>query len=158
MKKITSFTIDHTKLLPGLYVSREDIVNGNVITTFDIRVCKPNTEDLLTIEAIHTIEHIIATYLRNNEQWQDKVIYFGPMGCTSGFYMILAGKYSSEDVLPLVQDCFTFTANFEGDVPGASAVECGNYRSLNLEAAKVWAKKYSNILANITPDQLVYPK
>jgi S-ribosylhomocysteine lyase len=158
MKKITSFTIDHTKLLPGLYVSREDIVDGNVITTFDLRVCKPNTGDVLAIEAAHTIEHIAATYLRNNELWQDKVIYFGPMGCLTGFYMILAGKYSSEDVLPLVRDCFTFTANFEGDIPGASAVECGNYLSLNLESAKVCAKKYVDILTNITPPQLVYHK
>lgn len=158
MKSIASFTIDHTKLLPGLYVSREDLVNGNVITTFDLRICKPNTGDLLTTEAIHTIEHIVATYLRNNDQWQDSVIYFGPMGCLTGFYMILAGKHSSEDVLPLVRDCFTFTANFEGDVPGASAVECGNYLSSNLKAAKVSAKKYLDILANITPDQLVYPE
>lgn len=158
MKNIASFLIDHTKLFPGLYVSREDSVNGNIITTFDIRVCKPNTGDVLATDEIHTVEHIVATYLRNNEQWQDKVIYFGPMGCSTGFYLILAGKYSSEDILPLVRECFIFTANFEGKIPGASAVECGNYRNLNLDAAKTCAKKYVDVLTNITPAQLVYPE
>lgn len=158
MNKIASFKIDHTKLFPGLYVSREDIVAGNIITTFDIRVCKPNTGVVLATDEIHTVEHIIATYLRNNKQWHDKVIYFGPMGCRTGFYLILAGKYSSEDILPLVHECFTFTVNYEGDVPGASAVECGNYLDLNLAAAKECAKKYVDVLTNITPSQLVYPE
>ena len=158
MKNIASFLIDHTKLFPGLYVSREDMVDGNTITTFDIRVCKPNTGDVLATDEIHTVEHIIATYLRNNEQWQDKVIYFGPMGCRTGFYLILAGKYSSDDILPLVRECFIFTSNFEGKIPGASAVECGNYLDLNLGAAKTCAKKYVDVLTNITPAQLAYPK
>lgn len=158
MNKIASFKIDHTKLLPGLYVSREDIVNGNVITTFDIRVCRPNIGVVMATGEIHTIEHIIATYLRNHEQWQDKVIYFGVMGCRTGFYLILAGKYTSEDILPLVYDCFDFTANFEGDIPGASAVECGNYLDMNLPAAKTCAKGYVDILSNITPERLKYPE
>lgn len=157
MNKIASFKIDHTKLLPGVYVSRKDFVAGNTITTFDIRTCKPNTGDVMATGELHAIEHIIATYLRNNVQWEDKVIYFGPMGCQTGFYLILAGEYSSEDILPLMQDCFSFTANFEGKIPGASAVECGNYLDLDLPAAKARAEKYLNILKNIMPDQLVYP-
>lgn len=157
MNKIASFKIDHTKLLPGIYVSREDFVAGNIITTFDIRTCRPNSGDVMTTGELHAIEHIIATYLRNNTQWEDKVIYFGPMGCTTGFYLILAGEHSSEDILPLVRDCFSFTADYEGDIPGASAIECGNYLDLDLTAAKIRAEKYLNILNHITPDQLVYP-
>ena len=158
MKRIASFKIDHTKLLPGVYVSREDSVAGNIVTTFDIRVCQPNTPDMMGTGEIHTIEHIIATYLRNDADWEDKIIYFGPMGCRSGFYLILAGKYSSEDILPLVRDCFNFTANFEGDIPGATAVECGNYLDMDLPAAKTRAKKYVAVLENITSDRLVYPE
>lgn len=158
MKNIASFLIDHTKLFPGLYVSREDVVNGNVITTLDIRVCKPNTEDIMGTGEIHTTEHIIATYLRNNPDWEDKVIYFGPMGCRSGFYLILAGKYSSEDVLPLVLECFKVVADFSGDIPGASAVECGNYLDMDLPVARTRAAKYCAVLENITADRLVYPK
>lgn len=158
MKNIASFMIDHTKLLPGLYVSREDHVGEHTITTFDIRVCKPNSGNLMNTGEIHTTEHLVATYLRNNPQWEDKVIYFGPMGCLTGFYMILAGKYTSEDVLFLVLDCFNFVANFEGPVPGASAVECGNYLDMDLPAAKERARNYCNVLASITKDRLVYPK
>jgi S-ribosylhomocysteine lyase len=138
-------------------VSREDNVAGNIITTFDIRTCKPNTADVMATGELHAIEHIIATYLRNNAQWEDKVIYFGPMGCSTGFYLILAGRYSSEDILPLVLDCFSFTAEYEGKIPGASAIECGNYLDLDLPAAKARAEKYLSILKNITSDQLVYP-
>ena len=158
LNKIASFKIDHTKLLPGLYVSREDDVAGNTITTFDIRVCQPNTPDMMGTGEIHTIEHIIATYLRNDTRWEDKVIYFGPMGCRSGFYLILAGKYSSEDILPLVRECFGFVSTFEGEIPGASAIECGNYLDMDLSAAKTRAKNYASVLENITADQLVYPK
>ena len=158
MKKITSFTIDHTKLLPGLYVSREDFVGNSIVTTFDIRVCKPNTSDLMTTGEMHTIEHIAATYLRNHERWGNNIVYFGPMGCTSGFYLIVSGMYTSEDILPLVKDCFEFVADFEGEIPGATAVECGNYLDMDLPAAKKRAEEYSKLLKNITPDRLVYPK
>lgn len=158
MNKIASFKIDHTKLIPGLYVSREDLVGDCVVTTFDIRVCQPNTLNIMGTGEIHTIEHIIATYLRNHENWSDKVIYFGPMGCRSGFYMILAGKYSSDEVLPLVRDCFSFTASFEGAIPGATAVECGNYLDMDLSTAKKRAADYVATLNNITPCQLVYPE
>ena len=158
MKKITSFTIDHTKLLPGIYVSREDFAGDSLVTTFDLRVCKPNTSFMMNTGEIHTIEHIIATYLRNNDEWSDKVIYFGPMGCRSGFYLILSGMYISEDIVPLMRECFSFVANFEGAIPGASAVECGNYLDMDLPAAKKRAKEYYDMLEHITPDRLVYPK
>lgn len=158
MENIASFKIDHTKLYPGLYVSREDIVACSTVTTFDIRVCKPNTSFIMNTGEIHTIEHIVATYLRNHEQWKDKVIYFGPMGCRTGFYLILAGKYSSVDVLPLVKECFCFVANFEGAIPGATAVECGNYLDMDLNTAKSTAKEYFDVLNNITSDRLVYHK
>lgn len=157
MKNIASFNIDHTKLFPGLYVSREDAVGDSVVTTFDIRLCKPNTSRVMGTGEIHTAEHIIATYLRNHSVWSDKVVYFGPMGCRTGFYLILAGKYTSVDVLLLVLECFDFVANFEGAIPGASAVECGNYLDMDLPAAKKSAEEYVNVLKNITPDRLVYP-
>ena len=158
MDKIASFKIDHTKLLPGVYVSREDFVGNNVVTTFDIRVCRPNTEAVMNTGEIHTIEHIIATYLRNHEQWKDNVIYFGPMGCSTGFYLILAGKYSSADILPLIKNCFHFVSTFEGAIPGATAVECGNYLDMDLPAAKQRAKEYYEVLSHITPDRLVYQR
>ena len=157
MKNIASFTIDHTKLLPGIYVSREDTVAGNIITTFDLRVCTPNTDEVMNTGAIHAAEHIIATFLRNHPHWEDKVIYFGPMGCRTGFYLILADQYTSEEVLPLVLECFQFVANYSGAIPGASAVECGNYRDMDLEMANEYAKTYCDVLTNITIDRLVYP-
>lgn len=157
MKNIASFNIDHTKLLTGLYVSREDAVGDSVVTTFDIRVCKPNTSYVMSTGAMHTIEHIIATYLRNHSLCGDRVVYFGPMGCRTGFYLILAGKYSSADVLPIVLECFEFVANFDGAIPGASAVECGNYLDMDLAKAKAIAEEYTNVLKNITYDRLVYP-
>ena len=157
MKKIASFMVDHTKLLPGLYVSREDSIFGNTVTTFDLRLCKPNTGDVMNTGGIHATEHLVATYLRNNPQWEDKVIYFGPMGCSTGFYMILAGKYSSNDVLFLVLDCFKFVADYTGDIPGASEVECGNYRDLDLFSAKEYARRYCDVLAHATEDRLIYP-
>ena len=158
MKNIASFEIDHTKLLPGLYVSRKDFAGNSIVTTFDIRLCKPNTSYIMNTGGIHTIEHIVATYLRNNAQWSDKVIYFGPMGCRTGFYLILSGHLVSEDILSLIKDCFVFVADFDGAIPGASAVECGNYLDMDLQAAKLYAKQYVEVLNNITPDRLVYPK
>lgn len=158
MESIASFKIDHTKLLPGLYVSREDFVGTNSVTTFDIRVCKPNTGDVMSTGEMHALEHIIATYLRNHSKWKDKVIYFGPMGCSTGFYLILAGSYCSYIVLPLVLECFRFAAEFSGDIPGASAIECGNYLDMDLGAAKDRANNYYNIMLGADKNRLVYPK
>ena len=158
MEKITSFTIDHIRLQPGLYVSRKDTNSGVTVTTFDLRLTSPNEEPVLNTAECHTIEHLAATYLRNDPQWKDRVLYFGPMGCRTGFYLLLFGDYSSKDILPLVQNCFTFIAEFSGEVPGASAKDCGNYLDMNLPMAKYWGKKYAELLASATDDRLVYPE
>ena len=158
MEKITSFTIDHNLLQPGLYVSRKDKIGAETVTTFDLRVTSPNEEPVMNTAEVHTIEHLAATYLRNEPKWKDNVIYFGPMGCRTGFYLLLAGDLSSEEALPLVLDCFCFVRDFCGDVPGASAKDCGNYLDMNLPMAKYWGAKYSALLENITPDRLTYPE
>lgn len=159
MKKIASFTIDHLKLLPGVYVSRKDQVGDNVITTFDIRMTRPNFESVINTAEIHTIEHLGATFLRNHPTFADKTIYFGPMGCRTGFYMVLAGDFTSSDVVPLVKEMFAFMKDFEGDVPGACAKDCGNYLDMNLNMAKYVCNKYYNeVLENITEDRLIYPE
>ena len=158
MEKIASFTIDHIKLQPGVYVSRKDRVGKETVTTFDLRVTSPNDEPVMNTAEIHAMEHLGATYLRNDPEWQDKVIYFGPMGCRTGFYLLLAGDLESSQILPLLQKCFHFMADYEGDIPGASAKDCGNYLDLNLNMAKFWARRYVNLLDNITPDRLTYPE
>lgn len=159
MEKITSFTIDHLKLLPGLYVSRKDNVSNEVITTFDIRMTRPNYEPVMNTAEVHTIEHLGATFLRNDEEYKDKVIYFGPMGCRTGFYMVLAGDYQSKDVLPLVTRMYEFMKDFNGDVPGACAKDCGNYLDMNLNMTKyVCQKYYDEVLKNISDDKLIYPE
>ena len=158
MEKITSFTIDHLRLLPGLYVSRKDAVGCEIITTFDLRICRPNYDPVMNTAEIHTIEHLAATYLRNEPYWKDRVLYFGPMGCRTGFYLLLSGDLSSMDVLQLTKDCFSFIAAFDGDVPGASAKDCGNYLDMNLPMAKFWAKRYLDVLENISGEQLCYPQ
>lgn len=159
MQKIASFTIDHLKLLTGLYVSRKDDVNGQVITTFDLRITRPNEEPVMDNPAVHAIEHLGATFLRNHEQWKDRVIYFGPMGCRTGFYMLLAGDLSSEDVFDLVKEMFRFIASFEGSIPGASPKDCGNYLDMNLSMAKYYARKYlDEVLCEQQPERLVYPQ
>ena len=158
MEKITSFTIDHIRLQPGLYVSRKDRVGNETVTTFDLRVTSPNDEPVMNTAEVHTIEHLAATFLRNDAVWKDKVLYFGPMGCRTGFYLLLAGEYTPQDVLPLVRDCFRFVADFEGEVPGASAKDCGNYLDMNLPMAKYWSARYSELLQNIQDDRLVYPE
>ena len=158
MEKITSFTIDHIKLQPGLYVSRKDRVGQETVTTFDLRLTKPNDEPVLNTAEMHTIEHLAATYLRNEPVWKDKVLYFGPMGCRTGFYLLLAGDLESKDVLTLVWDCFRFIAEFSGEVPGASAKDCGNYLDMNLPMANHWGRKYAALLENIEDDRLVYPE
>ena len=158
MQKIKSFTIDHIKLQPGLYVSRKDKVGAEVVTTFDLRLVSPNEEPVMNTAEMHTIEHLAATYLRNEPIWKNKVLYFGPMGCRTGFYLLLAGDHASEDVVPLVRDCFRFIADFRGEVPGASAKDCGNYLDMNLPMANYWGVKYAALLETITPDRLVYPE
>ena len=157
MEKITSFTIDHIKLQPGLYVSRRDAVGNDTVTTFDLRLTSPNDEPVMNTAEVHTMEHLAATYLRNEPRWKEKVLYFGPMGCRTGFYLLMKGDLSSRDVLPLVLDCFRFIAEFAGEVPGASAKDCGNYLDMNLPMAKFWGRKYAALLENITEDRLVYP-
>ena len=157
MEKITSFTIDHIKLQPGLYVSRKDRVGAETVTTFDLRLTKPNAEPVMNTAEVHTIEHLAATYLRNEPLWKEKVLYFGPMGCRTGFYLLLTGDYGSADVLPLVLDCFRFIRDYRGEVPGAAPKDCGNYLDMNLNMANYWGRKYAALLEHITPDRLVYP-
>ena len=159
MEKITSFTIDHIKLRPGVYVSRKDNVGDNVITTFDLRMTSPNDEPVMNTAEVHTIEHLAATFLRNHPDYKDKTIYFGPMGCRTGFYLLLAGDYESKDIIPLMIEMFTFIRDFDGEVPGASAKDCGNFRDMNLPMANYLADKYlRKVLTNIKPDRLVYPE
>lgn len=158
MDKITSFTIDHIKLQPGLYVSRKDKVGSETVTTFDLRLTKPNDEPVMNTAEVHTIEHLAATYLRNEPTWKDKVLYFGPMGCRTGFYLLLTGDYVSKDVVPLVLDCFRFIRDYWGDVPGASPKDCGNYLDMNLSMANYWGRKYAALLENIDETRLVYPE
>ena len=159
MEKIASFTIDHIKLQPGIYVSRKDTVGTETLTTFDLRMTSPNEEPVMNTAEMHTIEHLAATYLRNHPAWKEKVIYFGPMGCRTGFYLILAGDLESTDIVDLMKDMWKFIADFEGEVPGASAKDCGNYLDMNLPMAKFLAAKYlDKVINNITPDRLVYPQ
>ena len=158
MEKIASFTIDHIKLQPGVYVSRKDKIGAETVTTFDLRVTSPNDEPVMNTAEIHAMEHLGATYLRNDPEWQDRVIYFGPMGCRTGFYLLLAGDLTSEEILPLMRNCFRFMAEYQGEIPGASAKDCGNYLDLNLPMANYWAKRYLALLENIPADRLVYPE
>ena len=158
MEKITSFTIDHLRLLPGLYVSGKDTVGGQVVTTFDLRLTRPNYEPVMNTAEVHTIEHLAATYLRNDPQWKDRVLYFGPMGCRTGFYLLLAGDLSSRDILPLVSDCFRFVRDYRGEVPGACARDCGNYLDMNLPMANYWADRYVRLLETMDETHLHYPE
>ena len=158
MDKITSFTIDHIKLQPGLYVSRKDKVGTETVTTFDLRLTKPNDEPVMNTAEVHTMEHLAATFLRNDDQWKDKVLYFGPMGCRTGFYLLLAGDYTSKDVADLVLRCFRFIRDFRGESPGASAKDCGNYLDMNLPMANYWGAKYAALLETIDESRLVYPE
>ncbi len=158
VEKIASFTVDHIKLLPGLYVSRKDKVGAETVTTFDLRLTKPNEEPVLNTAEVHTIEHLGATYLRNEPTWKDKVLYFGPMGCRTGFYLLLAGDYSSREVLPLVTECFRFIRDYRDAVPGASPKDCGNYLDMNLPMANYWGAKYVGVLENADETRLNYPE
>lgn len=159
MEKITSFTIDHIKLQPGVYVSRKDTFQDTVITTFDLRITSPNEEPVMNTAEVHTIEHLGATFLRNHKDYKDKTIYFGPMGCRTGFYLLLAGDYSSKEIVPLITEMFEFIRDFRDQVPGASPMDCGNYLDMNLTMANYLADRYLNqVLYGIDESRLVYPK
>ena len=158
MKKITSFTIDHLKLEPGFYVSRKDRIGAETVTTFDLRLTKPNGEPVMNTAEVHTMEHLAATYLRNDPQWGEKVIYFGPMGCRTGFYLLLAGDLEPQDALELVKGCFRFIRDYQGDVPGASPKDCGNYQDMNLLMANYWGARYAHLLEHIDEAHMVYPQ
>ena len=159
MKKIPSFTIDHLRLKRGIYVSRKDAVGGETVTTFDIRMKEPNREPALGQGALHTIEHLAATYLRNNPQWADRIVYWGPMGCLTGNYLLMRGDLQPEDILPLIQETFRFVADFEGEVPGAAPQDCGNYLLHDLPMAGWEARKYlEEVLEKATEENLRYPQ
>ena len=159
MEKIASFTIDHIKLQPGIYVSRKDQIGQEVVTTFDLRMTSPNEEPVMNTAEVHTIEHLGATYLRNKEEIRDKVIYFGPMGCRTGFYLLLAGDYASKDIVALVTEMFEFIRDYRGEVPGASPKDCGNYLDTNLGMANYLADRYlEKTLYGIDDAHLIYPQ
>ncbi len=159
MEKIASFTIDHIRLQPGVYVSRKDKVGTETVTTFDLRMTSPNEEPVMNTAEVHTIEHLAATFLRNHPVYGSKTIYFGPMGCRTGFYLLLAGDYASRDILPLMVQMYEFIRDFRDEVPGASPMDCGNYLDMNLPMANYLAKRYlDNVLYNIDDSRLVYPR
>ena len=159
MEKIASFTIDHLKLVPGVYVSRKDTIGKEVITTFDLRMTSPNDEPVMNTAEVHTIEHLAATFLRNHPVYGDKTIYFGPMGCRTGFYLLLAGDLTSKEIVPLMIEMFEFIRDFKDEVPGASPKDCGNYLDMTLPMANYLAKRYlDNVLYNIDDSRLVYPE
>ena len=161
MEKIASFTINHIKLQPGVYVSRKDKVGKGVVTTFDLRMTSPNEEPVMNTAEVHAIEHLGATFLRNHPEYKDKIVYFGPMGCRTGFYLLLAGDYESRQILPLVTEMYEFIAAYEGEIPGASPMDCGNYLDMNLPMANYWARRYLKVLKNIDSfpeSRLTYPQ
>lgn len=159
MKKIPSFTIDHERLLRGIYVSRKDEVGGETVTTFDIRMKEPNREPAIQPGALHTIEHLAATYLRNDDEWKDRIVYWGPMGCLTGNYLLLRGDYESGDIVELMRRTFAFIANYEGDIPGAAPKDCGNYLLHDLPMARWESRKFlTEVLDRITPANMNYPQ
>ncbi len=159
MEKITSFTINHLKLLPGIYVSRKDRAGDAVVTTFDIRMTRPNFEPVMNTAEVHAIEHLGATFLRNDPAWKDRILYFGPMGCRTGFYLLLSGDYDSGDIAPLIREMFLFISGWEGPIPGAQARDCGNFLDMNLPMAKYYAQKFLHeVMENLTEDRLRYPE
>lgn len=159
MEKITSFTIDHNKLQPGVYVSRKDRVGDGTITTFDLRMTSPNEEPVMNTAEVHTIEHLAATFLRNHKEYGEKTIYFGPMGCRTGFYLLLAGDYESKEIVPLMIELYEFIRDYKDEVPGASPKDCGNYLDMNLGMANYLAKRYlDDVLYHIDDTRLIYPE
>lgn len=158
MEKITSFTIDHIKLQPGVYVSRKDKVGAETLTTFDLRMTSPNEEPVMNTAEVHTIEHLGATFLRNHPDYKEKTVYFGPMGCRTGFYLILAGNYESRDIIPLMIEMYEFIRDYKDAVPGASPMDCGNYLDMNLPMTNYLAARYlDNVLYDIDDSHLIYP-
>ena len=159
MKKIASFNVNHLDLLSGIYVSRKDRIGQEVVTTFYLRFTRPNMEPVMVTAGIHTIEHLCATFLRNHNIWADKTVYFGPMGCRTGFYLILAGDLNSEDIVDLIREMIDFVIDFEGEIPGYSPRDCGNYLDNNLDMAKYYAAKYKKeVLEDLQESRLVYPE
>lgn len=160
MEKIASFTVDHERLLRGIYVSRRDLTpSGDVLTTFDVRMTEPNRQPALSGAALHTIEHLAATYLRNRPDWKDRVVYWGPMGCRTGNYLILSGDLKPGDIVDLIRDTFRFIAEYEGEVPGASPRDCGNYTYMDLNEAKVQARRFlDEVLLRLTRENIEYPE
>lgn len=160
MEKIASFTIDHERLLRGIYVSRRDVTpSGDILTTFDIRMTEPNREEALTPKALHAMEHLAATFLRNHPQWKDRVVYWGPMGCCTGNYLILQGELDSADIVDLIRETMEFVAGFDGEVPGATPRDCGNWSFMDLDAARNAARRYlSEVIDCLKPENLVYPR
>lgn len=158
MKKIPSFTIDHTRLEPGVFVSRRDETpSGDVLTTFDIRMTRPNREMALTPEALHAMEHLAATFLRNHQEWGSRIVYWGPMGCCTGNYLIVQGEISSEEIIALLRETMAFISGFEGEVPGATPRDCGNYSFMDLAGARRAASNYLKVLENPGKENLNYP-
>ena len=160
MKKIAIFTIDHLRLSRGIFVSRKDTTpSGDIITTFDIRLTEPNRQPALSPQALHAMEHLAATYLRNRDDWADRIVYWGPMGCCTGNYLLLSGSYTSEDILPLIRDTFEFIASWQGEIPGATPRDCGNYSFMDLDEARRQARIYlDEVLAAPTHENLTYPQ
>ena len=159
MERIASFGVNHEKMSRGIFVSRIDTIGDNYITTFDIRIKLPNREPVLNISEMHTMEHLGATYLRNHKVWSDKVIYWGPMGCRTGFYIILKGKLKSNDIVDLMKETFAFMSEYNGGIPGSTAIECGNYLDQNLPMANYESQKYlENTLTNLNEENLKYPE
>jgi S-ribosylhomocysteine lyase len=158
LKKIPSFTVNHLKLLRGIYVSRKDAVGDQIVTTFDIRMKEPNREPVMNTAECHTIEHLGATYLRNDPAISEQIIYFGPMGCRTGFYLVMKGDLTSRDIVPLITNLYRFMAAFEGDIPGAAAKDCGNYLDQNLAMARYESQKFlTEVLENLSDANLIYP-
>ncbi len=159
MKKIPSFTIDHNRLKRGIYVSRKDTIGNSTVTTFDIRMKEPNREPALGQGAIHTIEHLAATYLRNDDDWKESIVYWGPMGCLTGNYLLMKGDLISKDIVELMKNTFRFIAEYEGEIPGTAPQDCGNYLLHDLPMARYESRKYlEEVLENITEENLEYPK
>ena len=158
MERIGSFSVDHNKLKRGVYVSRKDEVGTGFVTTFDIRMKRPNREPVMDSAIMHAVEHLGATYLRNHDTWAEKTIYFGPMGCRTGFYLLLKGDLDSREVVDLLKELFRFIEDYEGKVPGASAIECGHYLSMDLPMAKLESAKFlGEVLENMDESRLIYP-
>lgn len=158
MEKIASFMIDHLRMLRWVYVSRKDEVGWSIVTTFDLRMTKPNAEPVMNTAEMHAVEHLAATFLRNHTEFGSKIVYFGPMGCRTGFYLLLNGNYTSKDIIPLLIELYTFMKDYEGAIPGQSAMDCGNYLDMNLPMARYISRKYlEEVLLNINDENLFYP-